>query len=68
MMRWHLKVSKFWKDILFFSILPKNERKISTPVGKGKNLSFQVNFMEELETPKRLFEINWLLAWISTYL
>ena len=29
---WELKVSWFRKDILFFSILPKNERKISAPV------------------------------------
>ena len=43
---------------VFFSILPKTERKISAPVGYGKNLSFQARFLGELETPKRHFEIN----------
>ena len=42
----------------FFSILLKYERKISAPVGQGKNQNFQVPFKEELITPKRHFEIN----------
>ena len=32
---------------MFFSILPKNERKISAPEGLAKNLSFQVHFLGE---------------------
>ena len=36
---------------LFFSILPKNERKSSGPIRLG--------FLEELKTPKYPFEINW---------
>ena len=31
-----LKVIKFQKDSLVFSILPKNKRTISVPVGSGK--------------------------------
>jgi hypothetical protein len=31
---------------LFFS---KNERKISTPIGHGKNPNFQVGFLEEFD-------------------
>ena len=47
------------KDLfVLFSILPKNERKISAPVGLGKNLHFQVNFLGELKTLKCPFEIN----------
>ena len=37
---------------------PKKRIKISAPVGQGKNLSFQVRFLGELETPKGNFEIN----------
>ena len=40
------------------SILPKDERKISAPVGQGINQNFQVRFLEELKTAKRHFEIN----------
>ena len=53
-----LKVNQFRKGFLVFSILPKNEQKISAPAGQGKNLSFQVCFLGELETPKIYFEIN----------
>ena len=36
----------------------KNERKISALIDWGKNLNFQVCFLEELKTPKFPFEIN----------
>ena len=35
-------------EYLAFSILPKNERKISAPVRLGNNSSFQDRFLEEL--------------------
>ena len=53
-----VKVSLFWKEFFVFSILPKNERKVSAQVGYGKNQNFQVWFLEELKTPKFPFEIN----------
>ena len=43
---------------LFFSILPKNEQKISVAVGLGKNLKNQFPFLKELKTSKFPFEIN----------
>ena len=44
------------------SILPKNEQKLSAPVGYlGKKLTFQVRFLGELKTLKFPFEINWPL-------
>ena len=45
------------KGFLVFSILPKNERKISTPVGQGNNQHFQVRFLGELKTLKFSSEI-----------
>ena len=59
--RW-IKVSSFRKDFFVFSILPRNKRNISVPVGQGKHSSCQVCFLEELKTPKRHFEINRSLA------
>ena len=43
---------------LFGFFNSSKKQKKSAPVGQGKNLNFQVCFLEELKTPKRHFEIN----------
>ena len=43
-------------NFVLFSILPKNEQKNSAQVGYGKNLSFQIRLLGELETQKRHFK------------
>ena len=47
-----LKVSPFRKEFLVFSILPKNERKMSAP---GQKFEFSSSLMGKIEDTKKAF-------------
>ena len=52
-----LKVRKYLKQFLEFSIIPKNERKTIKIILRGLKRTFFLRFLEELRSSKIAFEI-----------